>query len=195
MKDSRGFTLVELLAMLVVLGILMGITIPNITGILNKSKENTVIGDANKMIDTAKIKISTHKTGYDKLPQLGDNECGVLSLDYLNSNEDISNGPNDGNYLSFDSYVVYKVESVGASKKYKYFVRLIEQKGNNYYGIESINYSDLNKDGFRPGKIEIGKVHGDEDTKTPPTEEEIGDEVGEILKDDMGNPCTIVFYK
>ena len=37
---NRGFTLVELLAMLVVLGILMAVTIPNITGILNQSKEN-----------------------------------------------------------------------------------------------------------------------------------------------------------
>ena len=55
--NNKGFTLVELLAMLVVLAILMGIAIPNITGILANNKVNVMKADASKMTDGAFSKI------------------------------------------------------------------------------------------------------------------------------------------
>ena len=61
MKNNKGFTLVELLAMLVVLGILMAITVPNISGILSQQKETAFIEDASKLINTAKMKMSTDR--------------------------------------------------------------------------------------------------------------------------------------
>lgn len=143
MKNNKGFTLVELLAMLVVLGILMGVTIPNITGILTQSKQNALIEDANKMVDSAKIKVATRKTGLNKIPKLENNECAVFTLDYLNDNEDIGKGPNDGVYLDHDSYVVLKKDV----NKNKYYVRLVEEKDDKYSGIEEVDYEILEKEG------------------------------------------------
>jgi len=40
MKNKKGFTLVELLAVLVILGILLAIIIPTMTGIISDSKDN-----------------------------------------------------------------------------------------------------------------------------------------------------------
>ena len=40
MKNNKGFTLVELLAMLVVLGILIGVAIPNIVGMVENQRIN-----------------------------------------------------------------------------------------------------------------------------------------------------------
>ena len=54
--NNKGFTLVEILAMLVVLGILMVITIPNVTGILANNKFKVMKADADKTLDTAKIR-------------------------------------------------------------------------------------------------------------------------------------------
>ena len=54
MKNNKGFTLVEVLAMLVVLGIIIGVTVPNITGILNSQKTNLIAEDGIKMIENAK---------------------------------------------------------------------------------------------------------------------------------------------
>ena len=48
MKNNKGFTLVELLAMLVVLGILIGISVPNITGILNQQRETAFIEEKDR---------------------------------------------------------------------------------------------------------------------------------------------------
>ena len=81
---NRGFTLVELLAMLVVLGILMAVTIPNITGILNQSKENIIKEDVNKMVDFTKVKIESKNI---KKPSKG--KCLIFTLDYLDDNDEI----------------------------------------------------------------------------------------------------------
>ena len=54
MKNNKGFTLVEVLAMLVVLGIIIGVTVPNITGILSNQKTNLIAEDGIKMIENAK---------------------------------------------------------------------------------------------------------------------------------------------
>ena len=50
MNKRKGFTLVELLAMLVVLGILMAVAIPNITGILGNQRVNGLKADAESLI-------------------------------------------------------------------------------------------------------------------------------------------------
>ena len=49
MNKKNGFTLVELLAMLTVLGILMVVTIPNISKILNNNRVNKYKMDAKKI--------------------------------------------------------------------------------------------------------------------------------------------------
>ncbi len=144
MENEKGFTLVELLAMLVVLGILMGVTIPNITGILSQSKNNQILEDATKMIETTKIKIATHSTGYDKIPKISAGECIVLSLNYLNDNEDIGTGPNEGEYQDYDSYVVYTIEG----KQRKYYVRLVEEVKGKYSGIDEVESQVLEKNTY-----------------------------------------------
>ena len=83
---NKGFTLVELLAMLVVLGVLMTVTIPNIAGILGNQKKNIIKNDATTMVETAKVKVAR---GYVKKPK-NNNECVVMSLNYLNDNDNIT---------------------------------------------------------------------------------------------------------
>lgn len=141
--NRKGFTLVELLAMLVVLGILMGIAIPNISGILTNNKLNVMKADANKMVDTASMKFA--KLSRSQKPK--DNECVVFTLNYLNDSGDINAGPNGGQYLQFDSFIVVSRESrVGdEGSSYKYYIRLVEQKGSKYLGMDFIERSDLSQ--------------------------------------------------
>ncbi len=136
--NNKGFTLVELLAMLVVLAILMGIAIPNITGILANNKVNVMKADASKMTDTAKMKFS--RIPSPERPKAG--QCVIYALNYLNDNGDITNGPNGGKYLQFDSFIVISRHG----SQFDYYIRLIEEDGTKRIGMNLVERKVLSQD-------------------------------------------------
>ena len=137
--NNKGFTLVELLGSMVILGLLMALVIPNIVGLLNNSKEVTYVEDAKKMINIAQNKVTMKKFA---LPT-ADNECVFLGLGYLDNSE-FQNPPYSGCYDVNRSFVVIKRES----NEYKYYAQLVEYHDNGKFtGITTPIRSDLlNKD-------------------------------------------------
>ena len=65
-KNSKGFTLVELLAVIVILGILVVFSIPLMLKYINYSKSKTYIMDANKLISIAEYKINSNSLKIEK---------------------------------------------------------------------------------------------------------------------------------
>lgn len=142
MRNKRGFTLVELLAMLVILGILMAVAVPNITGILGNQRMNVIKADASNMVESAKVLVAK-ETALEK-PEI--QQCYIFTLDYLNTNGDIEKGPNGGDYYQYDSFVLYTKVSSGAGKaKYKYYVRLIEKTDDGNVGFEWTDSDDISE--------------------------------------------------
>ena len=142
MRHNKGFTLVELLAMLVVLAILMGVAVPNITGILGSQRVNTMKADAMNLAEAAKIKVAKDTT-IDK-PTTG--QCLVFSLDSLDDNDDFGTGPNGGVYNNYESFVIYtRVSTGGTTTKFKYYVRLVEETKDSKIGFKLVD-SDTIKD-------------------------------------------------
>lgn len=145
MNNKSGFTLVELLVSLVLLGVLMAITIPNIIGIVEQNKNNAYVEDSEKMLSSAKYKMASNDI---KKPSVG--KCIIMTLGYLDTNDDYKNTPNDGVYDKGKSFVVIKRES----SRYDYYVRLEEKsKNNELRGIKLISENNLNSSSEIIGKL------------------------------------------
>ena len=134
---NKGFTLVELLGVIVILSVIMLIAIPNISSTLERSKRDQYIIDAKKLVSLVQYEI--RKEGIDK-PNTDD---GVLvRLSYLATN-DVEKDP-DGNLYDIEqSYVV-----VTRDNGYlKYYVNLVtETDTNSYKGIRLVDSDELDGD-------------------------------------------------
>lgn len=123
--DKKGFTLVELLATIVLLGLLTAIAAPNIIGILQSTKLDTYIEDGKKLGTLAEYKIR----GNSNIIKPGNNQCIGMTMEYLGMSE-FKNPPYDGQYQGSESYVIIK--NVGGT--YYYYVQLIEKDPDGKYG-------------------------------------------------------------
>lgn len=62
MNNRKGFTLVEVIAVVVILGVILMIAVPSITGLSNRSKEKQITEDAKMFEELVKAKIESDTT-------------------------------------------------------------------------------------------------------------------------------------
>ena len=136
-KNIKGFTLVELLATIVIIGILAVVSVPMIMRLIDNSRDKTYISDAKKLISQADSEIRTNNVTLE-IPDEGN--CIIVSLVYLD-NVAFDNPPHGGKYQKENSFVVIK--NLG-NDKLEYSVVLVEKYKNNYKGVKLTKEEDLN---------------------------------------------------
>ena len=70
-KEDKGFTLVELLVVIVILGVLVGIGVPTYRGFIDRSHEAATLAELQAVSMTIKYYFMEHGEGSFKLSELG----------------------------------------------------------------------------------------------------------------------------
>ena len=62
LKNQKGMTLVELLAVMVIIGIIAAISIPAIGGLLENSRKDSMIADATALQEAARLYVVSNES-------------------------------------------------------------------------------------------------------------------------------------
>lgn len=60
LKNEKGLTLIELLAVIVILGIIAAIAVPSIGGIINKTEKDAQVAEGLQIISAAKLYVTSN---------------------------------------------------------------------------------------------------------------------------------------
>ncbi len=134
--NKKGFTLIEILAAIVILGIVSAIGITAVSSNIVESRKSVYVNLARQLADSAR-----DMRGQDKLPRdLKTGEALVIPCFSLNGKElDLSEGTGFGDLVADYCYVGI----VNTNNEYKYYVTSVDTSNHGFVAVE---YSEINKD-------------------------------------------------
>ena len=137
MQKNLGFTLTELLAAVVILGILMGMAVPAVSSVLRDQRNKMYVEDSIRLASKMQSKMKSD----NKVIIPAKDDCIVMSLRYLDDGT-FEESPYGKTYDKERSFVIAK--RTDGFYKYNYYVRLVEEiDGGSFRGIDLENSDGL----------------------------------------------------
>lgn len=97
MKNNKGFTLVETIAVIIILGVVLSIAVPSITNVVKSTNKNRMISDAETFISEVKEYVESDTIG--NTPK--DNKYKLVNI-----KSKLSKSPYGENYNMESSFVI-----------------------------------------------------------------------------------------
>lgn len=97
MKNNKGFTLVETIAVIIILGVVLSIAVPSITNVVKSTNKNRMISDAETFISEVKEYVESDTIGNTQK----DNKYKLVNI-----KSKLSKSPYGGNYNMESSFVI-----------------------------------------------------------------------------------------
>lgn len=137
--DNKGFTLVEVIAVVVILSVLSLLIVPSISGLLNRSKENSY----NDLINSIKLSCEQYINDNRYNISIGSCDNGIcdvsnVSVSFLVENGYLTPSGTDGNV----DYIVNPKDKKSKMDMEDSYVKVTFDKNNKRF-IYDLNAEDL----------------------------------------------------
>ncbi len=142
-KEKRAFTLIELLAVIIILGVLMIVAIPAVTSYINSSRKSAYVDTVKELSNGAKVKVNEGKN------EMYDTDTTYYIESAYIKTENAQKSPY-GDFVK--SYIVVTYDGKG----YTYYWTGVDDAGQGVRGIiksDSLNEDDIESD-IKTGEIE-----------------------------------------
>lgn len=136
MKNSlnrNAFTLMELLAVIVILGVIMLIAIPSISNVITNSRKDAFIRSADMYINAVRDMVTSGTVDYPVDPKKATLvSLRAIDLEGKSGEKAVSTfgGLWDADATSTKAYVVFHNSRTAADPRYTYYFAAVDQKGN-----------------------------------------------------------------
>jgi len=150
LKNEKGFTLVELLAVIVILGIIAAIAVPSIGKIIDNSKLDAHVSNARQMIEASRLYVVS-----ENVDTSGDTEKEILltrendSDNALVDDGYLENIPEDPTGSEYSAGKVF-VKQDGENLEYRVYLEGEEHVIGDDSWEDAIKLSELDRDEVTP---------------------------------------------
>ena len=163
MQKRKGFTLLELLAVIVILAILLMIAIPKITQYISNSRKNSYIATIRDFVDSVR-KDATSEI-YD-FP-IAKSDVTIVSINMVGLEKGGIKSAFNGRWIDDKSYVAIINVGTDIDPVYSYFVTVLDSKR---YAIpltldEKVNTSSIVRNNFAGTAVNITSLCGTKEGK------------------------------
>ena len=123
--NKKGFTLIEIIAVIIILGILLIITIPLVQKYITGAGKASMAQTASSYLETVKAEYEAGEYGN----YLEDEEVMLIPVEYIELEQGDTDKSKFAEYDKDKSYVYIIPEN----KKYEYYINLVDMAGNTIY--------------------------------------------------------------
>ena len=134
LKNQKGLTLIELLAVIVILGIIAAIAVPSIAGIIDNSKKDAHVANAQQMINATKLVIVAEP---DLRNMTEKDDPIYVPLGYLIDEGyiDAFSDPDGGEYDGIDKKVIYQGTTEASINALESYVKVVREDNTFIYSV------------------------------------------------------------
>ena len=127
MNNKKAFTLIELLAVIVILAVLLAIAIPKVTQYITKSRKDSLITTSRDFIDAARNSATSELFDFP----IGVDDVTIISLDLIKLEKGGKKSPFNGSWQPKYSYVTIINAGTDEDPDYKYYIAVRDSKRYN----------------------------------------------------------------
>lgn len=151
--NKKGFTLIELIAVVVIMSIIAVIATPNVINMMETGNNKKYISDASNFISKAKYMYNQEKY-QDKFNKQITGEATIKLSEIVGITADDEKDPHGYPYDLEHSTVTIYTQGEDTLKERKAKITLISYKDEDCYTIDSVEESNLTVDQVKQGTLE-----------------------------------------